>query len=203
MSDLAGFIESTEFIDSDSKVVRDIVKRIYVGSRSRTEFIIKIFYYVRDGVRYELRLDYFDRESYKASNTFKRGYGYCVQKAIALTALYRASSIPARICFADIINHRLPRKIHEEFKTNLFVYHGYVEAYINGRWIKLTPAFDKETSLKMNIDPLEFDGYNDAILPKYNRDGEKQFTYVKYRGCFKEFSYNDLVREFLKVYPVK
>ena len=43
MSDLASFIESTEFIDSDSKVVRDIVKRIYVGSRSRTEFIIKIF----------------------------------------------------------------------------------------------------------------------------------------------------------------
>ena len=55
----------------------------------------------------------------------------------------------------------------------------------------------------MNIDPLEFDGNNDAILPKYNRDGEKQFTYVKYRGCFKEFPYNDLVREFLKVYPVK
>jgi transglutaminase-like putative cysteine protease len=203
MSELAGYIEPTEFIDSESGVVKDIVNKIYLRSRSRIEFIIKLFYYVRDEVRYELFIDYFNRGSYKASNTLSRRYGYCVQKAIALAALYRASFIPARVCFADIINHNLPSQIYELFKTNQFVYHGYVEAYINGRWVKLTPAFDKEASSKMNIDPLEFDGYNDVVLPKYNRDGKIQFTYVKYRGCYREFPYEDLVREFLRVYPVK
>lgn len=203
MSSLSSFLEPTEFIDSDSKDIVNAVKEVYSKSSSHLELIIELFYYVRDRIKYNVYVPYLDRSIYKASYILKSGYGYCVQKAILLTALYRAASIPAKVCFADIINHNLPKRLQELFGTNIFLYHGYTEAYINGRWIKLTPIFDIETSRKMNIEPLDFNGYNDVLLPRYNREGKPQFTYLKYRGCYKDFPYEEMAKAFVEFYNDK
>ena len=194
------YTRPTKYIDSDSHIIKEIADKISRDAGDIIELARKIFYYVRDNIKYSIYVDYFNRDLYRASVIVKNGYGYCVQKAIVLTALYRAVGIPARICFADIINHALPSEIYNLLKTNLFVYHGYTEAYIGGRWVKLTPAFDIGTAIKMNINPLEFDGYNNVLLPRYNKFGRLQFTYVKYRGCYLDPPIEDIIDLFKRIY---
>jgi len=196
------YTKPTKYIDSDSYIVREIANNLARDASNIVDLARKIFYYVRDGIKYSIYVDYFNRDLYRASVIIKNGYGYCVQKAIVLAALYRAVGIPAKICFADIINHSLSSEVYNLLKTNLFVYHGYTEVYIGGRWIKLTPVFDLGTAIKMNIDPLEFNGYDDVILPKYNKLGKLQFTYVKYRGCYVDPPIEDIINVFKSMYKI-
>lgn len=95
------------------------------------------FYFVRDRIKYNPRLPKLRVQDNRASEILKRGEGYCVQKVVLLAALARGSGIPARLRFADILNHRLPEHLLKmRMGSNLFVYHGYNELYIDGRWIK-------------------------------------------------------------------
>ena len=194
------YLQPTEFIDSDSYLIQNKALEISGLSVDRRDLTVKLFYFVKDKIKYYIFAEYFNREAYRASETLKRGWGYCVQKAVLLTALSRALGIPAKICFADIINHSLPRHIYEILKTNMFVYHGYTEIFLGGKWIKLTPIFDEKSLNKMKVKIIEFNGKNDIMLPQYNEDGERLFEYIRYRGCYSDLPYEDIVNEFQKVY---
>jgi transglutaminase-like putative cysteine protease len=50
--------------------------------------------------------------------------GYCVQKAVALTAAARAAGIPSRLGFADVKNHLQSERLRAAMGTDLFVWHG-------------------------------------------------------------------------------
>lgn len=194
------YLQPTEFIDSDSQLIRDKALEILGLSKNRRDLAVKLFYFVRDKVKYYVFAEYFNRRAYRASETLKRGWGYCVQKAILLAALSRAVGIPAKVCFADIINHSLPRHIYEVLKTNMFVYHGYAEILLGDKWIKLTPIFDKEALNKMNVKGMEFNGENNVMLPQYNEGGGRLFEYIGDRGCYSDLPYENLVNEFQRVY---
>ena len=194
------YLRPTKIIDSNSPLIRRKAEEILSGSYSKKDLAIKIFYFVRDRIKYYVLAEYFNLKSYKASETLKRGWGYCVQKAILLVALARATDIPARICFADIINHSLPEHIYDLLKTNVFVYHGYAEIFLKNKWIKLTPIFDRETLNKMKIGDMKFNGEDDVMLPSYNEEGERLFEYIGGRGCYSDLPYKDLVDEFRKIY---
>ena len=47
--------------------------------------------------------------------------------------------------------------------TDLFVFHGYTELYLDGKWVKATPAFNLSLCTKFRVKPLEFDGRADSI----------------------------------------
>ncbi len=68
--------------------------------------------------------------------------------------------------------------------TNLFVYHGYDELYIEGKWIKATPTFDLNMCQEKGIVPVEFDAKNNAMLHSHNKDGELQIEYVCDHGHY-------------------
>jgi transglutaminase-like putative cysteine protease len=66
--------------------------------------------------------------------------------------------------------------------TNLFSYHGYTELYIDGKWVKVTPAFDLKMCLEHRIIPVEFDGRSHALLHSHNSDGKLHIEYVADHG---------------------
>jgi transglutaminase-like putative cysteine protease len=121
-------------------------------------------------------------EHFRASNTLSRGNGYCVQKAVLLVALARAAGIPAGLGFARIRNNLLPERTFNILGTNILPFHGYAEFYLNGKWVKATPAFDLKLCERNRIIPVEFDGVSDAIFHPYNRDGKLHIEYLKDLG---------------------
>lgn len=121
-------------------------------------------------------------ESYRASRTLQREEGFCVEKAAVLAALARAVGIPARLHFADIRKYLASSRLLEIMGTNLFSYHGYTELYIDGKWVKATPAFDLKMCEEHRIIPVEFNGRHDALLHSRNSDGKLHIEYVQDHG---------------------
>ena len=47
--------------------------------------------------------------------------------------------------------------------TDVFYFHGYTSIFLNGKWVKATPAFNIELCQKFGLRPLEFDGLEDSL----------------------------------------
>jgi transglutaminase-like putative cysteine protease len=122
-------------------------------------------------------------------------------KSILLVALLRANSIPARLHVADMINHRSPQHFRDLMGGSAyFVYHTYVDVYLNGTWFKMTPSFEKKLCEKHNYPLCDFDGTNDAILQSHDLAGNKFVEYVKDHGTFADFPFDDMVEAVINYY---
>ncbi len=186
------FLASTYFINHNSEKIAKEVNKIINSCKNEKDKVVKLFYYVRDNIKYNPYSPFEKKEDYVASTILERGYGYCIQKAILLCAFYRKIDIPCRLVFVDIKNYKAP-EILRKFFDNLFMYHGYCEIFFNNKWIKATPTFNIEMCKKFGYKPTEFNGENDALLEKYNIDGELTFEYVNFRGKFADFPFDEVV----------
>ena len=83
--------------------------------------------------------DFTDVETFRASACLSRHSGFCVAKASLLTRRRAPLGIPARIGFADVRNHLCTPRLRALMGTDTFVYHGYTDLYLDGRWVKATP----------------------------------------------------------------
>ena len=164
------YLAPTPIIDSDNRSVIDHAMNTIDGSKDPRERAVKIYYAVRDGIRYDPYYPFYLPEHYRASNVLKSGRGYCVCKASLLCALGRVCEIPSRLGFADVQNHLASRQLIEFLGTDLFVYHGFTEFYLDGKWVKATPAFNKELCERHRVEPLEFNGKEDSIFQPFNKD---------------------------------
>lgn len=201
--DVSRYLEPSEYIDSDSKEVRAFTSRALEGAEnvSDTQRAILLFDAVRDGIRYNPFKFDTELEPYKASAIANRESAFCVPKAILLTACLRASGIPAAIGFADVRNHLTSPKLMELMQSDLFVYHGYVQLWVDGKTFKVTPAFNKELCERFGVKPLEFDGTSDALFHEFNTKNQRHMEYVKDHGIFQDPPMVDIFEAFLKAYP--
>ena len=189
------YLRPTYFINSDSPVVINISKKITENLNDIIEKAKAIFYWTRDQIKYNPYESFSSRQkNYKASKIIQAGKGWCVQKACVLAALARSINIPSKLHFADIKNYKISGKLKEIMGTNLFVFHGYTELFLNGKWIKATPAFNVELSKKYNYIPAEFDGINDIVLPKTTINGEKFIEYVNDRGSYSDLPFKKMFK---------
>lgn len=200
MEDLTRYLQPGEFLDFNKKTVHDRVLEITKNLSSEKEKAIALFYWVRDEIKYNMASYYMLKSNFKASVTLRRRYGFCVSKAVLLSAFARAAGIPARIHLADIINHKIPQKVIDYLGMKIFYHHGYSELFINNKWIKATPAFDKQTSLRASYPLVNFDGKNDAILASLDENGKKFVEYIKDRGNFIKLPYNDIEKDINRLY---
>lgn len=65
-----------------------------------------------------------------------------MDKSIVLIVCLRALGIPARIHLAKVKNHIGVERLTEKFGTNELTNHGMVNVYIDGKWLKISPAFN-------------------------------------------------------------
>lgn len=187
------YLEPTEIIDSDHPLVADFASKSVIGCYDPVDQAIRLYYAVRDGIWYDPYYPFYLPEHYKASNVLQSGRGYCVCKASVLCAVGRACNIPSRIGFADVKNHLATRQLIEFLGSDLFVYHGYVEFYLEGKWVKSTPAFNKELCERHHVAPLEFNGREDSIFQPYNLKNEQFMEYVAEHGTYADIPVDVLV----------
>jgi len=186
------YLEPTSTFDIKSESLKNKARELTQGQENATGKAKALFYFVRDGISYNLYVPKHMPEHFRASNTLARGKGYCVQKAVLLVALARASGIPARLCFAKIRNHLVPAKVIEILKSDIFPWHGYAELYLDGRWVKATPAFDLQICQDNGLIPVEFDGRNDAKFPSHSTEGKLHVEYLLDRGPFDDVPLDEI-----------
>ena len=198
--DLAPYLVPTWFIDCDKPAVRRRADEVVAGAASDEERSARLFYAVRDGIRYDPYSITSDPDDYRASTVLAQRAAYCIPKAVALTALARAAGIPARLGFADVRNHLASEKLLARLGTDLFVFHGFTEFWLTGRWVKATPAFNIELCERFGVRPLEFDGRSDALFHEYSADGRRHMEYVAERGSFADLPFEEIMRTFAACY---
>jgi transglutaminase-like putative cysteine protease len=174
------YLLPTSILDSDNKEIIAYADRIAGDSTDPIETAIKLYYAVRDGIWYDPYYPFYLPEHYRASNILKNGKGYCVSKVSLLITLARVRGIPSRIGFANVRNHLATRQLLDMMGSDLFVYHGFAELYLEGKWIKATPAFNIELCKRHNVAPLEFNGRDDSIFHAFNNDNKPFMEYAAY-----------------------
>ncbi|MHA1791675.1 MAG: transglutaminase-like domain-containing protein [Promethearchaeota archaeon] len=196
------YLEATQFLDHDSEAIRLFMRDR--GERLKAATMIelsrKLFYFVRDEIKYVIIKELPTRKMMVASQVLKDGRGYCVQKAVLLATLGRAFGIPSRLHFADIRNYKISHRLKELMGTNLFVWHGFTEFYLNGHWVKLTPAFDRDLSVENNYPLVEFNGVNDAVFPNTGLNGELFMVYERDNGYYHDLPYKRIIRALVDAY---
>ena len=128
---MKNYLTETSFIDYSNTEIKEISNTLYSPNTSDTDNAIALYLYVRDAIKYDPYSLTLNTSCFTASEILKAGKGYCVSKAILLTALLRSVNIPARLGFADVVNHLSSKKLLERMGTNIFYYHGYVEVFLN------------------------------------------------------------------------
>jgi transglutaminase-like putative cysteine protease len=202
-SDASDFLDPTHFVDGDSREVRQFVARALTGTsdRSPTDKAIRLFDAVRDGIRYNPFDIGTTADEYRASRIAVKPTNYCVPKAILLTAALRSAGIPAAVGFADVRNHLNSPKLAELMETDLFIYHGYVAVWLEGRQFKVTPAFNTEMCERFGVKQLVFDGKSDALFHEFDRNSQRHMEYVNDRGWFLDPPIGQLLEDFRATYP--
>lgn len=202
MSQVPGsFLEATEFFDIRHEAVRTFTAAVVGGATNDRDRARRLFAAVRDQIWYDPYSVSDDPSHYRASFVLQTGRGYCVPKAVLLTAVCRAAGIPARLGFADVRNHLQTDALRARMGgTDLFVYHGYSSLYIDGRWLKATPAFNTELCARFGVPPVEFDGEQDALMHAFTADGAQHMEYVRERGVFDDLPLAAILAELRDTY---
>lgn len=195
-------LEPTPFIDCDHPAVREFTGTHTQGVKTDLDKGVRLYYAVRDEIRYNPYDCDITRDGLKASATLERGNAFCVPKAILLAACARAAGIPSRVAFADVRNHLNSEKLNDAMSGNdLFVFHGITILHLNGQWVKCTPAFNASLCEKTNTLPLEFDGLTDSLFHAFDAEGRKHMEYVHQRGEFDDLPYEEMLAAFREHYP--
>jgi transglutaminase-like putative cysteine protease len=195
------YLQAAEFVNSDAEEVIAFAKNAIGDSVLSVEKAVKLYYAVRDGFNYNPYNIDLTKDAMKASALLKRDSGYCVEKACLLAATARAVGIPSRLGFAKVRNHIATEKLEERLKTNVLVFHGYTELFIDNKWVKATPAFNKTLCEKLNVDSLEFNGKDDSVFQSYNQQGGEFMEYLHDYGTFDDIPRDLFISELKTHYP--
>ena len=198
--DLLRYLSPTQIIDSDHQSIRNYAREVTEENRDPVEKAVKLYLAVRDNILYDPYAPFYLPEHYRASYVLNRGRSFCIPKASLLCALGRACGIPSRVGFADVRNHLATKQLVDFMGSTLFVYHGFVEFYLEGRWVKATPAFNRGLCLKHKVPPLEFNGREDSIFQPYNSENQKFMEYVNFYGVYEDIPVGEIVAGWRKAY---
>lgn len=199
-SEMLLYLQSTPTIDCDNSMVIKFAKENTGHSVDPKEQSISLYYAVRDGIWYDPYIIDLSVEGLRAGATLKKGRGWCISKAILLAACCRVIGVPARLGFADVQNHLSTKRMREQMKTSVFFWHGYTSIYLNGIWVKATPAFNIRLCERFKLKPLEFDGSNDSIFHSFDLEGKQHMEYLRYRGEYPDVPVDQIKETFQNEY---
>jgi transglutaminase-like putative cysteine protease len=195
-------LQPTYYLDADEPSLCAFAERYTRKAASERENAIALYYAVRDGFWYSpYRLD-FRPEGLKASAFLNREpkAGHCLNKAMLLAASARVVGIPSRLSFYHVRNHLATERLEKMLGTNLLVFHTVAELWLEGRWVKATPAFNQALCTKLGVDSLEFNGLDDSIFQPYDASGREFMHYEYEYGAYNDLPFDLMKSELLKYY---
>jgi transglutaminase-like putative cysteine protease len=197
----ASYLEPAAFIDSDAANVREFSRMATSEARDDVGRAIALYEAVREAVIYDPYVDVSDPACYRASEVLAAGRGYCVGKASLLAAAARAAGVPARVGYADVRNHMTSARLYEALGTDIFHWHSYADLYVDGRWVKATPAFNASLCHRLGVHVLEFDARSDSLFQQFDRSGRRHMEYLLDRGVYMDVPFDAILADFRVHYP--
>lgn len=195
------YLQTTYFFDFDTENIQKEIAELKASGLSDIEKAKACYLKVRDGWRYNGYNLFFKKERWKASVIVKEQEGHCIDKSTLLITFLRALNIPARIHLAKVKNHIAVEKLTEKLGTNELSPHGMVDVFLNGKWVKASPAFNASLCELCNVAPLDFDGINDSVFQEYNKDGQEFMEYLEDYGHFEDLPFDFILNNMKTEYP--
>ena len=187
------YLTSTYYFDFGHELIQQLIAEFQAGGLTNKEKVTGLYEKVRDGWKYDPYTISVSKENLRASYIASRPTGHCIEKSILLIAGLRAMNIPARLHLGKVKNHIAVERLIERIGTEELTPHGMVNVFLNGKWLKLSPAFNRELCAKFDVEPLDFDGENHSFLQQYNTSGSRFMEYLEDYGHF-----DDVPLEFIK-----
>ena len=199
------YLEPGIYVDSDHPSVIAFAKEAIGDATSEAEKTARLFRAVRERLRYDPYTIRVEPRDYHASTILTTDRTYCIPKAVLLCAAARAVGIAARLGFADVKNHLSSKKLIATLGSDLFAWHGYVEAWVDGKPYKLAPAFNASLCERFGVPALDFDASApaDALLQAFNGEGKPYMEYVADRGLYLDLPLPEILADFQRLYRVR
>lgn len=133
-ADLSAYLAADEVIDHHHPVVRAAADRLRAETTGPYDYAEAAFEFVRDTVPHSFDSGD-ERVTWRASDVLEQRTGICYAKSHALTALLRAESLPAGLCY---------QRLTEDDGSHPVV-HGLIAVLLPGRdrWARLDPRGNK------------------------------------------------------------
>lgn len=200
--DLDAARQATEFLDHDSPQVREFVRSALPSEAlSPREQAVRLYYAVRDGVRYDVYDADLSREGLRASAIIEAGHGFCLHKSILYAAATRSLGIPSCLILTDVRNHLASERLKRLVGGDVFHFHCLTAVHLDGRWVRATPVFNRMLCRLYGIAPLEFDGVSDSMHHPYDANGRRSMEFLRTHGEFTEFPYDLVIAGLSKASP--
>ncbi len=179
---------NSAIFDFDNQFIQSKINQLKIKSNDPWERTKLIFDFVRDNIVYDFAPEIIGLSSWYASVILKKGFGFCHQKAIVLTALLRAVEIPTCLVFQNVKDHIL---ISTRFKDllpgGLLPLHALVAVNISEKWVRLDATLDSNLCKKKGylIPQIEFG--KETLLSTHTLDGRQHFSIEKELGYFENY----------------
>ena len=171
-----------------------------VGS-SDTERAVGLYFFVRDAVRYNPFVIEFDDWPMRPHRVWERKQGHCVDKAMLYVLAARRLGMESRLGLARVRNHAGTARLEQMLGTDVLVPHGYAAVFLDQKWIKCTPAFNRELCIKLNVEPLDWDGRSDSLLQESDKQNRTYMEYLEDYGLFDHVPVSFMLQKMADEYP--
>jgi len=199
---LEPWLAPTEFFDYTHPRVEHFVCSVIGSAVDPRERAVRLFYAVRDKIRYDPYRISYEPKAYRASHIVANAYGWCVPKAGLLAACARAVGIPAAVGLADVVNHLNTEKLRARMGgVDIFYDHGYAALLLDGQWVKAVPAFNIELCERFGVRPTDFDGRGDALYQEHDAHGRRHMEYLADHGTWSDLPLQQVRDDFAAKYP--
>lgn len=196
------YLAPTPFLDFDRPDVAAFAASAVDGAQDDREKAVRLFYAVRDRIRYDAFRIALEPRAFRASTVAAEGAAFCIPKAALLAAAARAVGVPAAIGLSDVVNHFTTPKLKAKMgEADVFIHHGYALLHVDGRWLKAAPAFNVEMCERFGVAPTEFDGRSHAVLQEYDADRQQRMEYLKDHGYWSDLPFARIRDDFAAYYP--
>lgn len=149
------------------KRVADVTIGLLKNTNSNEEKIRRIFYYVRD----EIKFDFVDQFQ-SAEKVLNGKKGTCMNKALLLKEMAVCANIPARLHFMRVSKYALedcmPKWLFKKWPEEF--YHTLVEVKLNDEWVSMEPSFDQEYHEMLLYKRLNFGKYEERRRKHFSND---------------------------------
>lgn len=195
------YLLPASYIDSDAANIIAYARETTKGIERDLDKAVSLYYRIRDDFLYSPYVNYNNPDVFRASWTLEQKVGFCISKGAILAACARAIGIPARLGFADVRNHITTERLKKFTGGDIMPWHAYTELFLEGKWVKATPAFNLALCEKFKLKPLEFNGREDSIFHPFTENGDKHMEYIRERGIYADVPHDRIMEDFRALNP--